>query len=140
MLEVDMTNPQAIYQVALSHLLMGLIKADGDISEKESRRVEELVEQNPKFLPLKLRARIIADVQDMIADESYLKWDAYKHYNRGMEYFDDYVQSGQASTEHVKEALHMLGQVMEVNGIDDKEKAFYENLLEDFQRKYDVTA
>ncbi|MBX3103070.1 MAG: hypothetical protein KF690_11220 [Bacteroidetes bacterium] len=138
MLEIDMTDPQSIYQVALSHLLMGLIKADGDISEKESRRVEELVEKNPGFLPLMLRARIIADVQDMIVDEQYLKWDTYKHYNRGMEYFDDYVQSGKASTEHVKQALYMISQVMEVNGVDEKEKTFYENLIEDFQQKYDV--
>lgn len=138
MIPVEPGNPLALYGAALAHLFYGLLKSDGVISEAELSKLEELASLHAPHMDVRDRAKLLNMVQQIVKDKDYDSWRPYQHYNRGMEYLDEFVESGAATTSQLQEALNMLEELAGADGIDLKERVYVDNLLDDLRKKYEV--
>jgi hypothetical protein len=120
--------------MALAHFLVGLVKADGYISQAEERKIEILVHKFRHGLPGETET-ILADVA-LVRSERFEKLMPIDHVTEGFVHFDAFVKSGDAEAEHMETIIEMLTILAEVDGVSASEKLYMDKIKEGFKKRY----
>lgn len=127
--------PPARYaNLALAHFLVGLVKADGYISQAEERKMEILVHKFRHGLP--------GEPESLMGDIALLRSDRFDkhmpidHITDGFQNFDEFVKSGEADPEHMESIIEMLEVLSEVDGVSASEKLYMDRIREGFKQRY----
>ena len=120
---------------AVVHFFIGMMKADGTVTEAEQRKVEILAHKFRHVLPFDATALVPAMTSAM-SQQQYDQHLAMDHMDVGLKYFDAFVASGQAEEEHMSAVLEMLEILMEVDGVTANEELYFSKLKEAFDKRY----
>ena len=120
---------------ALAHILGGLIKADTGLSVSEVEKIEILV--------YKMRHGLPADYDDIMKmilqlndDPDYKSWEPADHLEKGLEFFDKFVNSGQANAIHLDAMYDLFEIIAEVGELTEDEEKYLNRIYKEFTLKY----
>ncbi len=134
MLRIENT-PAGLATAAVGHVLVGLMKCDGQVSLNEEIRMDNLVVRMARQLPGSPEAT--SDfVTALLADADYHDWKPHDHLERGLEYFGQFVDLGEARYRHVDGLLEVLGQLMEVDGVTESERAYLTQASQALEQRF----
>ena len=134
MLQIENT-PEGFATAAVGHLLVGLMKCDGEVSLREEIRMDDLVVRLARQLPS--RPEATSDfVTALLADVDYHAWEPAHHLERGLEYFGQLVDSGEALHRHADGLLEVLRQLMEVDDVTASERDYLAQASQAFEERF----
>lgn len=120
---------------ALAHILVGLIKADAGLSISEVEKIEILIYKMRHGLPAEYD-----DIMKMIfqinEDPDYKNWSPDDHLDKGLMFFDRFVNSGQANTIHLDAMYDLFEIVAEVGDLTPGEEKYLNRIFKEFTSKY----
>jgi hypothetical protein len=132
------STPKAHATTALSHFFIGLMKADGIVTQAEERKVEILIHKFQRGMPAseeETRDRL----KELRDDNSTQGMFPIDHLTAGFAAFDKFVESGEALEAHMTTIVEMLDILMEVDGVSDSETLYMDRMRQEFQSRYGVT-
>ena len=120
---------------ALAHILGGLIKADAGLSVSEIEKIEILI--------YKMRHGLPADYDDIMKmilqlneDPDYQSWKPENHLEKGLEFFDSFVKSGNANAVHLDAMYDLFEIIAEVGDLTPGEEEYLNKIYKEFTSKY----
>ncbi len=120
---------------ALAHILEGLIKADAGLSVYEIEKIEILIYKMRHGLPAEYD-----DIMKMILhlheDPDYKSWVPDTHLDKGLEYFDRFVNSGYANAIHLDAMYDLFEIIAEVGDLTEGEEKYLNRIYKEFSTKY----
>lgn len=129
-------SPEGNASLAMSHFLLGLIKADGVVTAGEESKVKVLVKKFGYGMPGE-PDDVMHDVFFMNENARYSDWKAGDHLDQGFQHFDKFVEAGLAERDHMETIVEMLEILSEVDGISDAEIFYMKRLREQLMKRYD---
>lgn len=122
---------------ALAHILGGLIKADAGLSVSELEKVEILIYKMRHGLPAEYED-IMKMIEQLNGDPDYVSWTPDDHLDRGLMYFDQFVNSGQANTIHLEAMYDLFEIIADVGDLTPGEERYLARIYREFTSKYDM--
>lgn len=124
-----------VASAALAHILEGLIKADAGLSISEVEKIEILIYKMRHGLPAEYD-----DIMKMILhlneDPDYKSWSPDDHLDKGLEYFDRFVNSGYANAIHLDAMYDLFEIIAEVGDLTPGEEKYLSRIYKEFSGKY----
>lgn len=136
MLSTD-TTPEGAANLAMAHIFLALMKADGNVSEGEIRKIEILSHKFRHGLPGNSEV-IPDDVKEMHNTADYQKMLSMDHVDLGFAAFDKFVASGQAEEEHMETIIEMMDILAEVDGVTPNVQLVMVKIKDGLQKRYGV--
>lgn len=134
-----MTPASAAAGAAIAHFFIGLMKADGYISEGEQKKVKILAHKFERNLPCS-EDEVIDAQSTILQDNAHATWMPKEHLDAGFAQFDTFVQSDTATEEHMSTIVEMLEILAEVDGVTDSEMLFLDMIREGMSSRYGMDA
>lgn len=129
--------PISYAEVALAHLVVGILKADGKVTLAEELHAEDVLLQYDAQLPGDAQ-QINRYVEQIIVDDDYQKWLPSDHLENAVIYYNLFVETGEAYQEHLTAALQMLRTIMEFEDATTNERNYLANALKAFQEEFEL--
>lgn len=120
---------------ALAHFFIGLMKADGNLSASELKKVDALLHRFDQSLPAPADD-VIADLNLLNADANFGGWHAGNHLDQAFVHFDQFVESGGARPGHLDTIADLVEILMEVDTVLPGEEMFLKQMKARFNEKY----
>lgn len=136
MLSNDYT-PEGAATLAMAHFFLALMKADGNVSQAEIRKVEILAHKFRHGLPGNSEI-VPEDVKEMNQSEAHTKMFSMDHVELGLGSFDKFVTSGQAEEEHMHTIIEMMDILAEVDGVTENVQLIMDKIKSGLETRYGV--
>lgn len=120
---------------ALAHFFTGLMKADGGLSISEEEKIEILIYKMRHLLPGDYEFTI-DKTREVRQGEEFSSWVPNQHLEKGLEYLDQYVASGESEPDNFNGIMETLEIIMEVGSITPGEKQYIDRMNHEFSQKY----
>lgn len=120
---------------ALAHFFVGLMKADGNLSNTELKKVESLLHRFDQSLPAPADD-IIADLTLLTTAEEFKALHAGNHLDQAFIHFDEFVEQGGARPGHLDTISDLIEILMEVDTVLPGEEMFLRQMKARFNEKY----
>jgi len=134
MITIDNT-PDGMANAAMAHLLLGMMKSDGKVTLQEEIRMDDLMDRLSGQLPGDPDA--VSDlVTELLADVDYGTWAPQNHLERGLDYFGQLADTGEAYQGHVDGLLDLLRQLMEVDDVTATEREYLRRASQEFGQRF----
>lgn len=128
-------TPFGYANVALAYFFRGLVNADDGLSAAQEKKIETLIYKMRNGLPGDHEI-IIQDMRLMKDDADYASWEPKKFADQGLQYFDKFVESGEADENHVMEVIETMDIIMEIGDVNESELAYMQHIKKEFDRRY----
>jgi hypothetical protein len=134
MLRIE-NSPEGLATAAVGHLIVGLMKCDGKVSLREEIRMDDLVVRLARQLPS--RPEATSDfVTALLVDVDYQDWQPMHHLDRGLEYFGQLVDLGEALHRHADAVIEVLRQLMEVDDVTASERDYLAHASQALEQRF----
>ncbi len=120
---------------ALAHFFIGLMKADGNLSGAELKKVDALLHRFDQSLPAPADD-VVADLNALTVDPNFGNWHAGNHLDQAFVHFDQFVESGAARPGHLDTISDLVEILMEVDTVLPGEEMFLKQMKARFNEKY----
>lgn len=120
---------------ALAHFFIGLMKADGNLSSAELKKIDALLHRFDQSLPAPADD-VIADLNVLNGAEDFKGWHAGNHLDQAFVHFDLFVESGGARPGHLDTISDLVEILMEVDTVLPGEEMFLRQMKARFNEKY----
>jgi len=121
--------------VALAHFFVGLMKADGNLSTAEMKKVDSLLHRFDQSLPARAED-VIADLTTLTTHADFKDLHAGNHLDQAFVHFDEFVESGEARPGHLDTISDLVEILMEVDTVLPGEEMFLRQMKTRFNEKY----
>jgi hypothetical protein len=114
---------------------MGLMKADGKITQSEMNKVRMLVMKFKHSMPGD-EGTIISMIEAIETDADYKDWDHWKHLELGLECWDKFHALGLSEDEYLESILTICEILMELDEIHGEEEKYVQRITEECKNRY----
>lgn len=120
---------------AMAHFFLGMMKADGVITEQEEQKMKSLSQRYEDDLPCSFKS-VLEHLDFLRTDLSYDRWNPTEHLVSGLDLLDRFIAMSGFSRRHLTNLMEMLEEVMHEDGIDESERSYFGSMEKELTKRF----